>query len=419
MYKLKDGLLVIILLSLFSMPINAEIISPTKVYDDDLRLIKIDYPGEDYDTISEYDEKGRITYVINKFCTIEYEYDENENLKKENRIIGGESFTTTYEYDSRGNIASIKYLDMYETTRYQEFDEQGNIIRLVEDGIATDYNYNPQGELVAEFNDISGAKFYMYDDGKVIKITENLEQEMIYEESGTFVSTTISSKDSSLNIDYSSEAQEEGVFVYDITGRLVKVEYSDGTNEEYFYDGLDRMIAMRDIVDKEYIFLIPDNINSAIPFNFDFQLEPIAVITSTLSKPISKASINQKVNLVSSNIYGRLRFEIWEDDVLIDDFIKETTPQEGVSEWTISQEDYAKATQGGFEDQVEFYFKVYNEAGEVVESGPLEVSTIPIECEKTLKVYPDTDHDGYADSQNYVLICPEHESPDGYVAMSV
>ena len=140
-----------------------------------------------FKTIEYTDESGTKT---------EYTYDSNYRVKTEKS--GDE--TTTYTYDSKGNILS-----------YVKSNEKNN----------TYYTYNSNGKIVREQSD-GNYKYYTYDNKGNNLIYATLKEEYTGEAPALY--------DSSLT------CFDTTTYTYDSKGRVTKEENSDGSSVSYEYD---------------------------------------------------------------------------------------------------------------------------------------------------------------------------------------
>lgn len=238
----------------------AEFVGPTVTYDEEGRVIRVDYPAEgggQYE-LYEYDEQGRIktitTYVASDDSVqkwIEYEYDE-DNGTRTIRGYEADGFMSWEDvYVGEDLISSIS-IDREGYKIFTEYDGDGFESKTT--------RTNPDGSIssiVFEYEDDKKTIYDYYDDGSynVTHYENNVEiggEE--YNEEGELVVTITSSSWEDGGREYIS-TNIEGTVIrrkYVDANDLVRTqiyydEYGEeGRKEEYIYDAAGELIALKE-----------------------------------------------------------------------------------------------------------------------------------------------------------------------------
>lgn len=168
--------------------------------------------------------------------TRSYVYDELNRLSQE---IGAKLQTTTYGYDSNGNLTSVT--DPLDSKTANAYDALNRLVQTTDpNGGVTKMTYN-KDDLPTSVTDPRGLKTtYAYDGmGNPTSIKSP--------DSGT----TKKTYDAAGNVTTSTDARgKKTAYTYDKLGRLTKVKYADGKTVTYQYDqganGLGHLTKMTD-----------------------------------------------------------------------------------------------------------------------------------------------------------------------------
>ena len=209
---------------------STDVLTSTYTYDDNDNITnksytyKIDNETCTTDLVNEYDDEGKITASGYDVIGQLYTYDANDQLVRVDNIYF-DSYTTTYSYDSRGNITEKKIYDI-------TLDE--NITSLPKETTAFTYaNSGWKDQLIAvngvelTYDEIGnvltyGDRLFTWNSGRNLQsITDgNKTYSYTYDENGIRTSKTVN-----------------GVTTYYNTRDGVILSQSDGTNTMYFqYD---------------------------------------------------------------------------------------------------------------------------------------------------------------------------------------
>ena len=83
----------------------------TYSYDALNRLELIDYPPGTPDRSYQYDGNNNITSIISTDATLNYRYDLNDNLIREDQLINGIDYTIQYAYSNLDHVSRLTYFD--------------------------------------------------------------------------------------------------------------------------------------------------------------------------------------------------------------------------------------------------------------------------------------------------------------------
>ncbi|MBW1735746.1 MAG: RHS repeat protein [Deltaproteobacteria bacterium] len=132
-------------------------ITVTYTYDALNRLTAVHYPESSQDVTFTYDQgdygKGRLTGMVDPSGVYTYTYDAMGNIVREEKVIEGTAYSTTYTYDATGILTGITYPDGRSVT--YELDGAGRVssVSTARDGVskvlAEDIDYYPFGPLKA------------------------------------------------------------------------------------------------------------------------------------------------------------------------------------------------------------------------------------------------------------------------------
>ncbi len=73
------------------------------------RLVYADYPGTTPDVSTSYDADGHVTQIANGDSVIDYSYDENDNLTRQNLSIGTVVYPLAFSYDVHDFLSTMTY----------------------------------------------------------------------------------------------------------------------------------------------------------------------------------------------------------------------------------------------------------------------------------------------------------------------
>ena len=129
-------------------------------YDENNRLLEVNHLNQVLDKY-EYDENGRVS-CINHFSIDEdtdkpwksiFTYDENGNCIRED--VDG--FITDYEYDSKGNMTRV-YNKYYDSTTSYKYSESGLLMKKVlSSGHSETYEYDEDGYRIFTYTNNKGS----------------------------------------------------------------------------------------------------------------------------------------------------------------------------------------------------------------------------------------------------------------------
>lgn len=202
-----------------------------------------------------YDDNGTLTEETTADgITTSYTYDALNRVISTTKESGSLSQTilTTYGYGnvsvSSGKPSTDTYTNAFVTTQtadgkiisqtYQ--DGVGRVVRSINDGVTTDYSYDPQGNRVTElvWTDANGNGRLIYhvldENGRetatVYNPVWNADQNAYTVEAGSIVETSVYDKSGNLLVATDGEGNVTE-YTYDEQGRLIKVILVDGTDK--------------------------------------------------------------------------------------------------------------------------------------------------------------------------------------------
>ena len=203
-------------------------ISSAYTYDDNDNVTKktLSYGDTSLSLVNEYDDENRITAMGYESVGEYFTYDENDQIARvDNNIASEISYTSTYDYDSRGNITSKKVYNYTrgslenaapnETTTFTYANYGWKDLLVAVNGVELTYDEN--GNVLTY-----GDREYSWNTGRHLEsITDgDNEYSYTYDESGIRTSKTVN-----------------GVTTYYNTSDGVILSQTDGTNTMYFqYD---------------------------------------------------------------------------------------------------------------------------------------------------------------------------------------
>ncbi len=80
----------------------------TYTFDGLNRLTNINYPASP-DVVQQYDDNNNVTLIDNGIARRTFGYDANDNLRTESVVVGGQTLSAAYAYNSLDNLSSITY----------------------------------------------------------------------------------------------------------------------------------------------------------------------------------------------------------------------------------------------------------------------------------------------------------------------
>lgn len=211
----------------------------TYEFDPDNRLTTIKSAGSTklaYDLV--YDVAGRLSAVgPNSVSTSksygvvgQYKYDDNSRLTS---LTWSNPVTTiqtlSYLSDPVGNVQS--FTDNIGTTEY-EYDEANRLTSVMSsDGTSETFVYDAAGNRTQKRNSVKG----------IIDYTYNEANQLIKSSDGTTYAY-----DKNGNLKTKNTAGQKTTYTWDDENHLVRIDYADGSNSRYTYDGLGRRISKTD-----------------------------------------------------------------------------------------------------------------------------------------------------------------------------
>ncbi len=182
------------------------------------RVVSVSHDGQVLQAI-EYDGNGRQTATHTDQVSVEFAYDDRGGLLESVRTDSSGSETTSYGYDTAGNLTA--FTEHGKTTTYT-YDDAFRLTSLVDHtGAETTFDHDENNQRT----DIT------HPDGAV--------EERTYDESGrlTGITTTGAADQTLLEASY-SWTTSEGDDSDQLQSRTI-----DGQTEEFTYDGLDRLTS--------------------------------------------------------------------------------------------------------------------------------------------------------------------------------
>jgi YD repeat-containing protein len=187
----------------------------TYSYDGNNRLSNVEAPGSAHDLVEiRYDAFDNRTHVRNEAVETTTVYDEANRLRSRSDSIGGFTYVSRYEYDSRSNLAEIEYPNAREVV--YEYDAGNRVTRITDRNdheFAREIQYHASGA-------VSSLRY-----GNAIIETRQYDER--------HRTKTIQSAALGLTYSYFRQGNVQGI----TDGRA---EYSQG----FHYDLLDRLVAV-------------------------------------------------------------------------------------------------------------------------------------------------------------------------------
>ena len=189
-------------------------------------------------TIYSYDPNGNVVESIDEFgCSTKYEYDSLNRLIKE-KIYDGT--TKRYKYDVMNNL--IESVDQNGAVTKYEYSLTGEVTKVIDaEGNETSYTYDNCDRLIEVYQkDVTTGKViskkYEHDLlGNITTAVDGLGQKEKFRFNKRGELTERIDKDSFVTN-----------YIYNSSGDVKKVQYSDGREVEYSYDVLRRLIEIKD-----------------------------------------------------------------------------------------------------------------------------------------------------------------------------
>ena len=210
-----------------------------------------------------YDSFDRLTSVSNQTGTIDYVYDNMNNL-----AITKDSYNnanTYYKYDISKRLLEINHDNNFKVN--YNYDTKSNINKL-------EYALDNTIETIKYANN------YIYDnDNKITKVTNNLSSEVSYSYDELSRVDNVTYKNTLDNSTYNTNYTYEDVdsdktttsikkietnnntyeYTYDSVGNITEIKKNDILTNKYYYDGISQLIKEDDILNNETIEYIYDN----------------------------------------------------------------------------------------------------------------------------------------------------------------
>ena len=210
-------------------------------------------------TSYSYDSFNRVTGITNETGTINYLYDNMNNL-----AVSKDSYNNTntyYKYDISKRLLEINQNNNFKIN--YGYDTKSNINKL-------EYT----------LNNIKFSNNYVYDnDNKVTKVTNNLASEVSYSYDNLSRVNNTTYKNTLDNSTYSTNYTYEDIdsdktttsinkietgnntyeYTYDTLGNITEVKTNDVLTNKYYYDDINQLIKEDDLVNNKTTEYIYDN----------------------------------------------------------------------------------------------------------------------------------------------------------------
>jgi len=187
-------------------------------------------------TITTYDNADRVTSVTAPITGESYQYDEIGNRIQ---ITNGRDFKTTYKYDNNNNLKKVERIVPSGPNQVTEYiyDELDRKIRTIDPNEnATCYEYDPVGRLIKEINPEGNETTYTYDaHGNVLSVTD-----------GNCVTISYGYDSMNRKNHQYDELGSHWYWQYNKLGQLIKHTDAMGYKTQYEYDCLGRLITVID-----------------------------------------------------------------------------------------------------------------------------------------------------------------------------
>jgi RHS repeat-associated protein len=231
-------------------PLNPLTISTQSIYDRNSRLVQR-IEDDLTTTTTQYDGVDRVVMLTDPAGnTVQSSYDANNNLIQtvetdisQKSGVSSETFTTTYQYDSRNRWTSIS--DNCSNTRRSAYDSRNNLTN------ATDAKGDGATGCSKVINGQGNSMRNAYDGlSRRLQSTQDLRTGGVG--SGAIDATN----------PFNPSGQITASYTFDANGRLTTLTDSDGNKTQYAYDALDRRISetMADGAVSAYVYDADDDI---------------------------------------------------------------------------------------------------------------------------------------------------------------
>ena len=231
----------------------------------------------------DYDDAGRRERVTQKLNALEdtetfYTYDLAGRLETVTEAYGVLDLTTTYTYNTAGQLVSVE--DVREKITTYEYNERGWRDKTIFPGgaypgeIYTEQEYNDAGQIVAYRDENGYETTYTYDNvGRLQTVTNPESEEVEYGYNTAGQVTAI------IDAEFHQTA-----FTYDIFGRLETKTWADGVTVETFgYDNVGNLTSHQwaDGVDTNINTFVYDNMNRLWQAHYFDSLDVVLTYTDS------------------------------------------------------------------------------------------------------------------------------------------
>ena len=181
-----------------------------------------------------YDNYGNCTRAILPMGN-EYKWTYENTFNKPTAFYDPVASTTTYTYDSKGNLTEITDPENNKSTfTYNSYGEITAITNAR--GCTTTFEYNSYGYATKITNALGNSMDFVYDNiGRMTSNTDALNQTTSYEYDDLGRLTKITDNQNNIT-------QNE----YDANGNLIKITDANGNLMNYEYDGMNRLVKVTD-----------------------------------------------------------------------------------------------------------------------------------------------------------------------------
>ncbi|MDA8016720.1 MAG: Ig-like domain-containing protein [Thermoanaerobaculia bacterium] len=194
-------------------------------------------PGRSLRTLTDYDEQGQVTRVVDPRGDVTvFTYDGAQRLISMRVGINAEDYREDYVLDDRGrtSILSRHYPPSADgnppflRTAYS-YDGLDQLVQEIDGhGQVTERSYDALGRLVSEIRPEGQIRSWSYDGlGRLLRFTEPNDLETTWHYQDDIDTTTVRMTDA---------LGQKTNFLYDGLGRLSSLTYPDGTEATYGYD---------------------------------------------------------------------------------------------------------------------------------------------------------------------------------------
>ena len=243
---------------------DARNVTATYSYDALNRVTSITYPNSAEDVTYTYDDSGsegvgRLRSISDQSGTTTYSYNEFGEVTTDQRVIGGITYTMSYQYDAAGNVSSITY-PSGRTIDYSR-NAVGEVTQVVStkssvsktvvsntsylpfgpaktvtygNGVTINYEYGLDSRITSIWSTGIADKQYNYDAAANIEsiddgITASLSQSFSYDALGRVLSGPVSLA----SVDYDTMVLNDSPEAYWRLGELSGTTASDETGNGY------------------------------------------------------------------------------------------------------------------------------------------------------------------------------------------